>query len=117
MVRNFLKTAWRNIIRHKGNTAINVIGLALGMTCCLFIFLWVRDEKSIDNFHVNGENIFTAYQTIKANGKTDGTYQTPIKVVDGHNFLPLEDAKQFIPEIKAEAFYATGYELPWGHLE
>lgn len=117
MLRNFLKTAWRNIIRHKGNTAINVIGLALGMTCCLFIFLWVRDEKSIDNFHANGENIFTAYQTIKANGKTDGTYQSPIKVVDGHNYLPLEDAKQFIPEIKAEAFYATGYELPWGHLE
>jgi ABC-type antimicrobial peptide transport system permease subunit len=117
MLKNFLKTAWRNIIRHKGNTAINVIGLALGMTCCLFIFLWVRDEKSIDNFHVNGENIFTAFQTIKANGKTDGTYQTPVKAVDGHNYLPLEDARQFIPEIKAEAFYATGYELPWGHLE
>ncbi|HZZ75715.1 MAG TPA: ABC transporter permease, partial [Puia sp.] len=117
MLKNFLKTAWRNIIRHKGNTAINVIGLALGMTCCLFIFLWVRDEKNIDNFHTKGENIFTAYQTIKANGKTDGTYQTPVRVVDGHNYMPLEDAKQFIPEIKAEAFYATGYELPWGHLE
>ena len=117
MFRNFLKTAWRNIIRHKGNTAINVIGLALGMTCCLFIFLWVRDEKKIDNFHANGENIFTAYQTVRANGKTDGTYQTPVKVVDGHNYMLLEGAKEAIPEIKAEAFYATGYELPWGHLE
>jgi ABC-type antimicrobial peptide transport system permease subunit len=117
MFRNYLKTAWRNIIRHKGNTAINVIGLALGMTCCLFIFLWVKDEKSIDNFHANGENIFTIYQTTKSNGKTDGTYRTPIKVVDGHNFMLLEGAKEFIPEIKAEAYYATGYELPWGHLE
>jgi ABC-type antimicrobial peptide transport system permease subunit len=117
MLRNFLKTAWRNIVRHKGNTAINVIGLALGMTCCLFIFLWVKDEKSIDNFHLNGENIFTVYQTIKTNGKTDGNYRTPITVVDGHNFMQMEGAKESIPEIKAEAYYATGYELPWGHLE
>jgi putative ABC transport system permease protein len=117
MLRNYLKTAWRNIIRHKGNTAINVIGLALGMACCLFIFLWVRDEKSIDNFHTKGESIFTVYQTIMANGKLDGTYQTPRKVADGHNLMLLEGAKEFIPEIKAEAFYATGYELPWGHLE
>jgi len=117
MLRNYIKTAWRNIIRHKGHTAINVIGLALGMACCLFIFLWVKDEKSIDNFHANGENIFTVYQTTKANGKLDGTYQTPIKVADGHNVLLLEGAKEFIPEIKAEAFYATGYELPWGHPE
>jgi putative ABC transport system permease protein len=57
MIRNFIKTAWRNIIRYKVNTVINVTGLALGMTCCLFIFLWVRDEKSIDNFHRHGENI------------------------------------------------------------
>jgi putative ABC transport system permease protein len=117
MLKNYIKTAWRNIIRHKGNTAINVIGLALGMTCCLFIFLWVKDEKGIDNFHANGENIFTVYQTIKTNGKLDGTYQTPIKVADGHNVMLLEGAEKFIPEIKAEAFYATGYELPWGHPE
>lgn len=117
MLKNYLKTAWRNIIRHKVNTAINVIGLALGMTCCLFIFLWVRDEKSIDNFHRNGKNIFTAYQTITANGKVDGTYQTPRTVIDGHNVTLLEDTKEAIPEIKAQAFYATGYELPWGHLE
>jgi putative ABC transport system permease protein len=117
MLKNYLKTAWRNIIRHKVNTAINVIGLALGMTCCLFIFLWVRDEKSIDNFHQNGKNIFTAYQTVTANGKVEGSYKTPQKMVDSHLVMLLEDAKSAIPEIKELAFYATGYELPWGHLE
>jgi putative ABC transport system permease protein len=117
MLKNYLKTAWRNIIRHRANTVINVMGLALGMTCCLFIFLWVRDEKSIDNFHLNGKNIYTAYQTITVNGKTDGTYHSPRKVVDGHNVMLLEDVKEAIPEVKAIAFYATGYELPWGHLE
>jgi putative ABC transport system permease protein len=117
MLKNYFKTAWRNITRHKVNTAINVIGLALGMTCCLFIFLWVQDERSMDNFHLQGKNMYAAYQTITANGKVDGSYSTPRRVVDNHNILLLEGAKEAVPEIKAEAFYATGYELPWGHLE
>src|SRR5450631_3054116 len=117
MLKNYLKTAWRNITRHKMNTAINVTGLALGMTCCLFIFLWVQDEKSIDNFHSRGANIYTAYQRTLENGKAVGSYSTPRIVLDSHNVMLLENAKQSIPDIQAEALYATGYELPWGHLE
>lgn len=119
MLQNFLKIAWRNIIRHKTNTIINIIGLGLGMTCCLFIFLWVQDEKSIDNFHANGKDIYMVYQIVKANGKVDGGNafffgaskdgQTP-------NFL-LEDIGQSVPEIKYQCFYSTAYELPWGHPE
>ena len=67
MFRNYIKIAWRNVIRHKAHTAINVTGLALGMTCCLFIFLWVQDEKGIDNFHQNGKTLYAVYQTITAN--------------------------------------------------
>ncbi len=117
MFRNFIITAWRNIKRHKSNTIINVAGLALGMTCCLFIFLWVNDEKTIDNIFQNGKNIYTAYQTTTSEGKTDGSYATPQAITDNHLILLLEGAKEAIPEIKAEAYYATGYELPWGHLE
>ena len=69
MIRNYLLIAWRNVMRHKTHTAINVIGLALGMTCCLFIFLWVQDETGIDNFHQNGKNLYMVYQTVTANGK------------------------------------------------
>ncbi|HLY68331.1 MAG TPA: ABC transporter permease, partial [Puia sp.] len=119
MLRNFLKTAWRNIIRNKTNTAINVTGLALGMTCCVFIFLWVQDEKSVDNFHAGGENLYTVYQTNTSNGQVNGTYNTILQVAPGQTtpeFL-MEGAKDAIPEIKNIAFYATGYELPWGHPE
>ena len=70
MIKNYVKIAWRNISRHKIHTVINVTGLSLGMTCCLFIFLWVRDEKSIDNFYPGGENLYTVYQTETADGKT-----------------------------------------------
>ncbi len=117
MIKNFFTIAWRNVIRHKTHTAINVIGLALGMTCCLFIFLWVQDEKGIDNFHQNGKNLYTAYTTMTADGKTEGNYITPYNINNNKFSFLLEDIKQAIPEVKNTAFYATGYDLPWGHAE
>lgn len=116
MIQSFFKIAWRNVIRHKTHTAINVIGLALGMTCCLFIFLWVQDEKGIDNFHANGKNLYALYQTITVNGKPDGNYNTPYTYKNRYDFF-IEDMKDAVPEVKHVAFYATGYDLPWGHPE
>ena len=118
MLKNYWKIAWRNIVRHKMHTAINVIGLALGLTCCLFIFLWVQDERSIDNFHRNGKNLYSFYQRVTANGKVDGSYTTPVRLVNSQNVaFVLEDLAKAIPEVQRVCFYATGYELPWGHPE
>jgi ABC-type antimicrobial peptide transport system permease subunit len=105
--------------RHLTQTAINVIGLTLGMTCCLFIFLWVKYEKGIDNFHAQGGNIYSVYQTVTTNGKTDGSYSTPLKIVTGQNYpsFLLEDVSTAVPQVKYQVYYATGYELPWGHPE
>ena len=50
MIKNYLKIAWRHMTRHRGYATINVLGLTLGITCCLFISLWVGDEESIDHF-------------------------------------------------------------------
>ena len=58
MIRNYLKIAFRNIIRHKAFTAINIAGLAIGMTCSIFIFLWVQNERSYDRFHKNADEIY-----------------------------------------------------------
>jgi ABC-type antimicrobial peptide transport system permease subunit len=58
MFKNYLKIALRNIKRHKGLSFINITGLAIGMTCCLLITIWVQDELSYDKFHENAENIF-----------------------------------------------------------
>jgi len=117
MLKSYLKIAWRNITRHKVYTAINVIGLSLGMTCCLFIFLWVRDEKSIDNFFEHGKDLYSVYQRFEANGKVLGTYTTPVEYVDGKTQYLLEDVREAVPEVKQAGFYKTGYELPWGHSE
>jgi putative ABC transport system permease protein len=53
MLFNYLKIALRNLMRHKVFSLINIFGLALGMTCCILILLWVKDELSFDRFHKN----------------------------------------------------------------
>ena len=51
MIRNFLTVAFRNFLRQKLYSLINIGGLATGLTCSLFIYLWVRDEVRKDKFH------------------------------------------------------------------
>ena len=50
MLKNYFKTAWRNIVSSKAHSAINVLGLASGMAVALLIGLWVRHEYSYDKF-------------------------------------------------------------------
>lgn len=117
MLKSYFIIAWRSIARHKIPAAINVTGLALAMTCCLFILLWVQDEKSVDNFHANGKNLYVAYETIKADGKRTGSYSLPLRYDSNITRSLLDDIKDAVPEVKGMALYTTGYELPWGHAE
>src|SRR5436190_4670173 len=58
MIKNYLKIAFRNIIRHKAFSAINIVGLSIGMACNIFILLWVQNELSYDRFHKNAKEIY-----------------------------------------------------------
>jgi len=57
MLRNYLKIAWRNLIRNKTFSAINIVGLAIGMATCLLIGLFVLDELSYDRYHEKADRI------------------------------------------------------------
>ncbi|HMB91595.1 MAG TPA: ABC transporter permease [Rhodothermales bacterium] len=57
MIKNYLKIALRHLGRHKGYAVINVLGLALGIACCLLILLFVQDELRYDRFHDNADRI------------------------------------------------------------
>jgi len=119
MLKNYIKIAWRNILRHKVYAGINVFGLGLGMTCCLFIFLWVQDEKSVDNFYGNERTLYTVYTRSTADGHVEGSYNTPIsynRQKDIREFA-LEETAGSVPAVRNTVYYATGYELPWGHPE
>lgn len=69
MVKNYLKLAWRNLLKHKGHTAINVFGLAVGMASFLLILFYVKDEASYDKFHQDYERI---YRITEVNFSEDG---------------------------------------------
>lgn len=58
MLKNYLKIAVRNLLRQKAYTLINIGGLAIGMACCLFILLFVRDELSYDRHHQYADRIY-----------------------------------------------------------
>ncbi|MGM0532775.1 MAG: ABC transporter permease [Bacteroidota bacterium] len=61
MFRNYLKTSWRNLVRDKSYSAINIIGLAVGVAACLLITLYIIDELSYDRFHENSDRIYRIY--------------------------------------------------------
>ena len=58
MFKNYFKIAGRNLFRNKGFSITNIIGLTIGLTCTIFIFLWVKDELSYDKFQKNYDNIY-----------------------------------------------------------
>ena len=61
MIRNYLKIAWRNLARNTTYSAINIGGLAVGMTVAMLIGLWIYDELSYNNSHENYGRIAQAF--------------------------------------------------------
>src|SRR5688572_24853511 len=58
MISNYLKIAFRTLLKFKGYASINLVGLALGLTGGILIMLYVFDELSFDRFHTKAERIF-----------------------------------------------------------
>ena len=92
MFKNYFKIAWRNLVRNKAFSAINILGLALGMACSLLIMLWVQDERSVDSFYVNGKQLYQVYERNYYDGKVDAGYPT--------QGLLAGELKRIIPEIQ-----------------
>ena len=69
MFGHYLLTAWRNILKSRSHAAINIIGFAIGMACCLVILLYIRDELSYDRQNTRGDRIYRVV--------TDRTARTP----------------------------------------
>lgn len=98
MFRNYLSVAWRNLVRNRIFSTINILGLALGMTCSLLIFLWVQDERSVDGYHVNGSRLFQVYEREYFDGRVNADFPTQA--------LLATELKRVIPEVR----YASGLE-------
>lgn len=77
MLRNYLTTALRNLLRHKGYSAINVLGLAIGIACCILIILYVQDELSYDRYHERHDRIYRLAESATIAGRPIEAAVTP----------------------------------------
>jgi putative ABC transport system permease protein len=69
MFKNYLKITWRNLLKNKGFTSINIAGLAVGMASAALILLWVQNEVSYDQFHQNKDRLYRMYNRSVFDGK------------------------------------------------
>jgi len=69
MIKNYFKTAWRNLWKNKTFSFINVAGLALGMAACLLILQYVSFQLSFDQFNKNADDLYRVYNDRYQNGK------------------------------------------------
>ncbi len=77
MLKNYLKIAFRNLLKHKAHSAINVIGLAIGMACCMLILFYVQDELSYDRYHKNAEHIYRVVEIVKSDNVGEESASNP----------------------------------------
>ena len=68
MISNYFKIAFRNLVKHKGYSSINIVGLATGMTVAILIGLWIYDELSYDKYHKNYDRVAQLLQYQTSNG-------------------------------------------------
>jgi len=70
MIKTYLKIAWRNIIRDKSSSLINIVGLAIGMAASALIILWIQHELTFDRFYSKTDRIYEVYNRGNFNDKT-----------------------------------------------
>lgn len=112
MFKNYLKIAWRNIVKQKAYSGINILGLAIGIAACLLILQYVAFELSYENFHVNKDRIYRVDQDRYDNGKLStqwaaGAYAVGNKFKDAipeiEQYVKIVGAGQVVTEVNEQA--------------
>ncbi|RFM25711.1 ABC transporter permease [Deminuibacter soli] len=101
MFKNYFKTAWRNIVKYKSYSLLNILGLATGMAVGLLIGLWIYFQFSYDRFVPGYQSVYQAYYVVNRNGEIAGQTATSLLLADV--------MKSEIPEI------AYTVQTDWGN--
>jgi putative ABC transport system permease protein len=118
MLKSYLKTALRFLLKNKTFSLINIIGLAVGTLCCLYILLYVQDQYSYDKHHKDAKNIYRITSTLALTGDkhSNSTCSPPIAPAMKNDFgevlqytrvIPTDflGAKQHLLRYKEKSFY------------
>jgi len=97
MIKNYIKTAIRSLSKNKGFTAINVLGLALGLASCLLIIFYVFDELSYDRYNTKADRIYRINEDIKFGGNSNSYAVTPAPIAAAlkNDFPEVEQVVRF----------------------
>lgn len=104
MFKNLLKISIRTILKEKSYSLLNISGLTIGITCSMFLLMYILHELSYDRYHVNARNIYRVVSNIK---ETDDAFTWAVAQI------PLaEELRDNYPEVKnAVRFFGTGRTL------
>lgn len=95
MLSNYFKIAWRNLLRNKAFSFINITGLAIGMAAAILILLWIQNELSMDKFHKNKDRVYQLYSR--------GTFNGNLESWPGTSMLLAPELEMNYPETEATA--------------
>lgn len=130
MIKNFFKIAYRNLLRNKGFSFINIMGLAIGMASAMLILMWIYSEVSYDNFHEKRNRIYEAWNKAAFSGKMQCWNTTPkilartverdlpeveqaVRVDFGSNFLfSIGDKRLTVPGTIVDSNFLQVFTFP-----
>ncbi len=111
MFKNYFKTAWRNLRKHKLVSSINLLGLTVGLTCCLLILVYILNELSYDRYNKDSDRIYRITRTFY-NGNGDATLKLATISPPFGYYLPSE-----FPEIQKMTRLLNAGTLPLKYKE
>lgn len=106
MFKNYLKIALRNLLKYKGHSLINIVGLAIGIASCILIALYIRHELSYDRFFSDGDRLFRVTMSLTVDGKLD-----PSAGIE----FPIAPLLRQFPEVKEVARLTSFSKYVMGH--
>ena len=125
MFTNFFKIAFRNLLRSKGFSAINIVGLAIGMASAIIILLWIQNEVSYEQFHEKKDRIYEAWNRASFNGNSTSWNNTPKPLAAAlQSDLPeieqttrVNWSNNFVFKIGEKQFFAQGNQVDSNFLQ
>ncbi len=117
MIKNYIRIAFRSLVRNKLFSVVNILGLAFGIGSALLIFLWVKDELQVDHFHANTGRLYRVMENQKY---TDGRIFTfastpgPMAPFIKDKYPEIEKAARFtwtvtnLVQVGEKGFFETG---------
>jgi putative ABC transport system permease protein len=107
MIKNYLKIAWRNLIKNKASSFINIGGLAVGMAVAMLIGLWIWDELSFNKYHQNYDSIVQVMQKEKHLGNVNIWEHMPYRLINELKTNYQGNFKHIVIATEADKYYLS----------